>query len=83
VPDASLGDLDCNGVLEGKDVLLVLDQNDTSAQGGSCPAPGDPVGEHLKADVNCDGVVDPKDALVMLLKMAGLPLPIPSGCPGP
>jgi hypothetical protein len=33
--------------------------------------------------VNCDGLVDVMDALVVLLAQAGLPLPIPSGCPGP
>jgi hypothetical protein len=35
----------------------------------------------VRGDLNCDGEINATDALVSLRFAAGLPFPLPSGCP--
>ncbi len=83
-----LGDTDCDGNLTPIDLLALLayvasHQSSVTAQGAGCTPIGEQAGTHLKGDVNCSGAVDDEDALTVLLALAGLPLGLPDGCPGP
>jgi plastocyanin len=84
----SRADLNCDGVVDGDDVLALLNfsaENKAAPAGGACPQIGSDEGNHTKGDLNCDGEIDGRDALLALYVWAGLPVAgfLPEGCPGP
>jgi len=67
------GDADCNGQINAKDVIVLLEavgQMGHFGLSGCTP----------NLDVNCDGRVDAMDALAILLAIAQRDLVMPNGC---
>jgi hypothetical protein len=69
------GDADCNGQINARDVIRLLEAVGQIGHGE--PSSGcDP-----DLDVNCDGRADAVDALAVLLAIAQHDLVLPNGCP--
>lgn len=71
------GDVDCNGIIQPRDILPIL-----AFAAGSAPQPActnDPT-SGASVDIDCSGAVDSADALPMLRALAALVAGLPEGC---
>ncbi len=46
-----------------------------------CPPVGSGAADDVVGDLNCDGEVTVDDLLLLLLRVGGLPINLPVGCP--
>ncbi len=78
-------DGNCNGTVDARDMLRTLsgvaDVAVTPAP--NCPDMGAPWGQRTGGDWNCDSVFDAAGILYGLKAFAGIPDPVPGGCPAP
>jgi hypothetical protein len=77
------GDVNCDGVVDEDDFLLLLSYTaglDDGVQPPPCINLGGSLGITLWGDVNCDGAVNALDALFVLAHIAGAPWPTPTNC---
>ena len=78
-------DSNCNGTVDARDTLRTLSgvANVAVTPAPNCPAQGAPWGQRTGGDWNCDTFLDASDILYGLKAFAGIPDPVPSGCPSP
>jgi hypothetical protein len=67
------GDADCNGQINARDVISLLEAVGQMGHFGVSACTPD-------LDLNCDGRVDAMDALAILLAIAQRDLVLPNGC---
>ena len=75
-PPHAHGDLDCDGVIDSVDALLLLRQivYQSTSSASACSAADSIVQGEIIGDVDCNGVLEPTDGLAILQFVVGLPV---------